>query len=298
MKKFTFQFRKWALLILFFAAVSINAQKSTQNYRLGSNAEFLNQLQTQLKATADDSKKASLLLYAPDQKAFTSYVNFQKKANGILHLEGEVEGAPAGTFSIKVSENKLDGNILFPQSKKAYIYYSDHNGTAFIKEIDINKIVCVDFHASTNSSTISAAAKNADSQKSTGPVNVFSLESFPGAAGCLLLDFNGHTLPAGSGWNAGNPIVALPSGMTDANILEAWEIVSEDFRPFNLNITTDENVFNSYPLNKRRRCIITPTDVASPNGTGIALINSFSSVSDAPLLGIYTFSRNLWKNRR
>jgi hypothetical protein len=89
---------------------------------------------------------------------------------------------------------------------------------------------------------------------------LLELQSLPGAAGCVMLDFDGYYLPAGNYWNNGNPINALPSGLSDSDILEHWEVVAEDFRPFNLNITTNEAVFNSYPRSRRMRVVITPTD--------------------------------------
>src|SRR5690606_20706362 len=55
-----------------------------------------------------------------------------------------------------------------------------------------------------------------------------------------------------------------------------------DFRPFNLNITTSETVFNTYPKNRRMRCIITPTSTAAPGSGGVAYINSFSWNNDTP----------------
>ncbi|ALR29691.1 hypothetical protein ATE47_03750 [Chryseobacterium sp. IHB B 17019] len=286
MKKITFKFRKWAFLTAFLLACSfINAQKSTRDYPLGTNVEFLNQLQSKLKTTGNE--KPNLMLYVSNKEALQSMVNYQHSKDDILHLEGEVQGNTPGTFRIIINKNQLEGNIIFPQNKKAYSYYSDTKGNAFIKEMDINKIVCVDFHVPTTASLVEK------SQKSTPNVSISNLQSFPGAAGCLLLDFDGHTVPSGSGWNGGNPIVALPSGMSDANILEAWEIVAEDFRPFNLNVTTDENVYNSYPQNKRRRCVITPTDIVSPGGAGTALINSFSSLSDLPCW-VFTLSSGIY----
>jgi len=288
MKKITFKLRKWAFsTVLLFTVTIINAQKSTHDYPLGTNTEFLSQLESKLKTTGKNNEKPSLTLYVSNKEALQSIVNYQQNKDDILHLEGETQGKTPGTFNIKINKNAVEGNIIFPKSKKAYSYYSDNKGNAFVKEMDINKIMCTDFHISTTNSL------KEKSQKNTTNMSVSNLQSFPGAAGCLLLDFNGHTVPSGSGWNGGNPIVALPSGMSDANILEAWEIVSEDFRPFNLNVTTDENVFNSYPQNKRRRCVITPTDIASPGGAGTALINSFSSASDLPCW-VFTLSTGLY----
>ncbi|UOQ72255.1 carbohydrate-binding protein [Hymenobacter cellulosilyticus] len=70
--------------------------------------------------------------------------------------------------------------------------------------------------------------------------------------------------------------------MTDAAIQEFWELVSEDFRPFSMNVTTDEAVFNSYPKTMRMRCIITPTNTAAPGAGGVAYLTSFNWNDDTP----------------
>jgi hypothetical protein len=71
--------------------------------------------------------------------------------------------------------------------------------------------------------------------------------------------------------------------MTDAQITEAFYRAAEDFRPFNINITTDEAVFLAAPLNKRMRIIITPTSNWMPPGYGgVAYVGSFIWGDDTP----------------
>ncbi|MFP3594202.1 T9SS type A sorting domain-containing protein [Chryseobacterium sp. SIMBA_038] len=274
--------KSWVFVIIYFITTGNNyAQTSTEKqnpYSLGTSSEFLRQIETQLAKTPKDNQEIKLMV--SNSETLDAKVNYQQeKSASEIHLEGEILSKDAGSFIIIIKNKKLDGRIILLKDKKAYSYYSDNKESAFIKEIDINNMMCVDF-IKTSISNIEKISTHPN--KEAKNVNVSTLQSFPGAAGCLLLDFNGHTVPAGSGWNGGNPIVAAPSGMTDDQILEAWEITAEDYRPFNLNVTTDEEVFNSYPQNKKRRCIITTTDVASPGGAGIALINSFSSFSDMP----------------
>ena len=115
-----------------------------------------------------------------------------------------------------------------------------------------------------------------------------ALQSYPGAKGCLLLDFDGQvvTSPFWTAQNNGKPINAAPSGYGEADITDVWKAVSEDFLPFSLNVTTDEAVYNTYPLNLRQRCIITPTKAVSPEAGGTALLgsfrNKFTDTDDTP----------------
>src|SRR5437868_4810237 len=95
------------------------------------------------------------------------------------------------------------------------------------------------------------------------------LNSFPGAVATLFLDFDGHYVST-SFWNSGNPINCAPSGMSDADITEAFYRTAEDFRPFNINVTTDSTVFLAAPLTKRFRVIITPTSAWCPGVGGVS----------------------------
>ena len=116
-------------------------------------------------------------------------------------------------------------------------------------------------------------------------LNAFSvpkLNSFPSAVATIFLDFDGQYVQS-SVWNNGDPFNCAASGMTDPQITEAFYRVSEDFRPFNINITTDSTVFLAAPLNQRIRIIITSTSAWSPPGySGVAYIGSFTWGDDTP----------------
>lgn len=116
-------------------------------------------------------------------------------------------------------------------------------------------------------------------------LNVFSvpiLNSFPSAQATILVDFDGHLVQS-SVWNNGNPINCAASGLTDAQIIEAFNRAAEDFRPFNINLTTDEAVFLSKPLNLRMRIIVTATSSwMTPGYGGMAYVGSFTWGDDTP----------------
>ena len=80
----------------------------------------------------------------------------------------------------------------------------------------------------------------------------FSLHSLQGALHTIYLDFDGHQT-RNTQWNTDfeNPSIVTPVYSTDDNVLEfsdeelmiihqVWERVSEDFRPFHVNVTTQE----------------------------------------------------------
>ncbi len=107
------------------------------------------------------------------------------------------------------------------------------------------------------------------------------LSSFPTAPATIFLDFDGHSVLS-SAWNNGSPLVCASSGMTDAQITDAFNRVSEHYRPFNINITTDSTIFLAAPLNKRMRIIVTTTSSWYPGVGGVAYTGSFTWGDDTP----------------
>jgi len=112
--------------------------------------------------------------------------------------------------------------------------------------------------------------------------SVPKLNSYPSAVATIFLDFDGHTVQS-TFWNNGNTINCASSGMTDAQITEAFYRVAEDYRPFDLNITTDSAVFLAAPLALRTRIIVTTTSSWYAVGySGVAFAGSFTFGDDTP----------------
>ncbi|MBL7932151.1 MAG: T9SS type A sorting domain-containing protein [Bacteroidia bacterium] len=92
----------------------------------------------------------------------------------------------------------------------------------------------------------------------------------------IYLDFDGH-VTSGTSWNSGALITALPSTISYANMVIVWKRMSEDYIPFDVNITTDSARFNAAPANKRMRIVVTPSSAwYSNNAGGVAYVGSFA----------------------
>jgi hypothetical protein len=131
--------------------------------------------------------------------------------------------------------------------------------------------------------------------------NAFALESRPGSAHTIYLDFRGTTLTS-SQWNTyqnADTLLFYPfsrdasrafSRAEKGDIIDIWQRVTEDFAPFDVNVTTlaptsadtldrtsaDDMTFGT-------RVIITPTtsDIGRTcNCGGIAWLDSFGSTDD------------------
>lgn len=121
------------------------------------------------------------------------------------------------------------------------------------------------------------------------------LNSHSSASATLFLDFDGHHVQV-AGWNNGNAFYCQPPSVTNAQIEEMFKRVAEDYRPFEINITTDSTKFMAAPLTKRMRIIVTPTSSWYPgNVGGVSYVGSFTWGNNTPG---FVFSDKLGSNAK
>lgn len=106
------------------------------------------------------------------------------------------------------------------------------------------------------------------------------LNSYPQAVHTIFLDFDGQTVSSPY-WTV-TPFYATPANLNSAQITSVFNRVAEDFRPFNLNITTDSTVFLATAPGKRQRIIITSYSSWYGNAGGVAYIPSFRWTTEVP----------------
>ena len=105
--------------------------------------------------------------------------------------------------------------------------------------------------------------------------------SYPAAAPVIFLDFDGYTV-SGTGWNYDGPIYCGGSGLDSTQITEIFNRVSEDYRPFTINVTTDSTKYLSAPVNQRTRVVITVTSDWYGSAGGVSFVNSFTWGDNTP----------------
>ena len=208
---------------------------------------------------------------------------YTSKQEGLAdYFYGEVFNTKHSNFFLKITGREASGSIIMREQKKFYRYSSTVDGSVYLIEEDIDKVLCTGVaevqktNGQKEQKEISEAEAN---QTGTVAGAAPDLQSLPGAGAVLYLDFNGQTVTNtlwNSNFNGGNPIDAAPANVTEAEMTEIWKLVSEDYRPFALNVTTNEAVFNSVPVNRRMRIIFTPTNYWFPNAGGVAYIGSFT----------------------
>lgn len=119
-----------------------------------------------------------------------------------------------------------------------------------------------------------------------GSINSFSQvpvnSSYPSAPSVIFLDFDGHTVN-GTGWNSNGPIVCGPANLKTAQITEVYNRIAEDYRPFDVNVTTDSTKYWSAPARQRMRVIFTVTNEWYGTGAGgVAWTGSFTWGDNTP----------------
>lgn len=246
-------------------------------YGLGPAADFTRQLQL---SAARGGSAATVALRVSAAQTFAIQINQRGSLAGTSsYIGGQVQGVHHSSFLVSIDGAKVQGQLLLPDTKQAYRYSTDANQHVVVEAVDINSLICVGYKPGGTAARTVQPAPNPALRSTATPL----LQSYPGAKGCILLDFDGQvvTSPCWTVKNNGNPITAAPSGYSDADVEATWKIVSEDFRPFSLNITTDEAVYSTYPNNMRQRCIITPTSTAGPGYGGIAQYGTFTTEATA-----------------
>jgi hypothetical protein len=120
---------------------------------------------------------------------------------------------------------------------------------------------------------------DAPAPTSTVPVR----NSLPDATAVVYLDMDGQVV-SGTQWASGATITArgIASSYTQAQMAEIWQRVAEDYAPFQVNVTTQESVYQATAANRRIRCIITPDNEWYGTAGGVAYVGSFTWTGDTP----------------
>ncbi|HYF33116.1 MAG TPA: hypothetical protein VD993_18455 [Chitinophagaceae bacterium] len=127
-----------------------------------------------------------------------------------------------------------------------------------------------------------------------GNAQVPAFNSHPSAPVTIYLDFDGEYV-SGTSWNWAGPINAQAPQLSIAAITEIFERVAEDYRIFNVNITTDSNTYKAAPFDKKTRVIITPTNSWYGNAGGVAFLGSYLWADATPA---WVFSNVLGNNAK
>lgn len=206
-------------------------------------------------------------------KIFKGEVNHDKDWNGAKTIAGVLKDETSAGFKFTYTEKGVEGLVIMKDKKQAFKYYTE-KGKVKSKEIDINSVICLEYAKSIPGSSFVPTVLQAPPAGDP----VYNLQSLAGAQAVVYLDFDGEVV-TDTYWNSwytnDTPINALAAPFNATEISEIFNEVSEDFAPFQLNITTSLSVYNAAPANRRLRVVFTPTSWYGGAG-GVAFIATFS----------------------
>lgn len=207
-----------------------------------------------------------------DGQTVSGRVNLiREERDGVIRIGGNLTDGTAGSFSVGGNRDSLNGRILVPGESVAYIISRAGAAGLEVRKLPLAEIICHPLPAEPEPSDPSFGGGGTGAP-GTPPL----LSSRSAAAAVAYLDFDGETV-SDPDWNSGSTIVAAPANLTNAQIIEIWSRVKEDFLPFDLDITTDPNRYNAAPPGGRMRVIVTPTNTAAPGSGGVAYVGSFAA---------------------
>jgi hypothetical protein len=126
-----------------------------------------------------------------------------------------------------------------------------------------------------------------------GKAQVPIYSSYPSATAVLFLDFDGQWI-VNTAWNTSGPFYCGDSKLNSTQITEVFNRVAEDYRPFNINVTTDSTKYNTAPATSRMRIVITDSSAWYGSAGGVSYVGSFTWGDGSPafvfsvLLGLNT----------
>ncbi len=226
------------------------------------------------------NKLDEIVLQKNNRLALPEYLRLVTETNTLIDLEikeykeigpnvcyyGTLADLTNSSFRFVIADNDLGGIILDRSKQQAYTI-STNAGNVYVMSTDINNVVCTQYESSPSALRVSAVPPSTSA--------IYKLQSNPASKSVAYLDFDGE-LVSGTLWANGDTINALPGNFTEADIQGIFDLVSEDYAAFNINITTDLSVYQAATKTSRMRCIFTPTNTASPGSGGVAYINSFA----------------------
>jgi Metallo-peptidase family M12 len=186
-----------------------------------------------------------------------------------------------------------------------------------------NRIFFIDHTVAKQASIVSSAAETINSESSSDNssvpmasteklANAFKLHSKPGASKTIYLDFDGHTA-SGTAWSSstiiapaydlsGNPAAFDNNELS--NIISIWNRVSEDYMPFDVDVTTESPSADALlrtsasDISYGVRVVITKTGIISCTCSGLAYVGVVSMVNNAAYQPVWIFQQSLANNEK
>lgn len=200
-------------------------------------------------------------------------LNYTSGENGQQKVGGRLGNDKSSSFLLNINNDKIEGFSYSIKEKKAFKYHTNAAGEVEEEEIDIHKLLCIEYGQSTAPVSAPSAAVTANAAFAGWDTQ----QSNPSSSKVIYLDFDGESIPANSNWNGNLPFTQAPSGLSESDRVEVWKSVSEDFAPFDINVTTSRLLYDATPYTSRVMIVCSPKNSSSPGASGVAFMDSYGT---------------------
>jgi hypothetical protein len=231
----------------------------------------------------------------PDQSQFVGEIEHSTSdGDGLVNVQGKVLKPFKGSFFLQRQTRAgvagpFFGNIFFDDQREGWKIEptADRKNARFVRR-DIDSIICT---LCRDEDALVKTALNYQRAPVSHPTaiplppggTIVPLESLPGAAAVLYMDFDGEQGPFyGFSFPDGRPSVPAP-GVSNEEIFQTWQIVAEYFLSYNVNVTTDRRVFDRAAPGSRNQMIITTDQGKDYSSYAFAqFLGSFNAAPSRP----------------
>ena len=253
-----------SISLLVITPISANENNSIKNesstgFKLGTPDSFLkklriNEVSKQLLNAINTTNKTQL------KKELTSFTlidnlggdikviaeNFYVENDGTLSMDGQAAGIANSKFILQGNSDTVYGWVILEGQDLAY-EYTTKNGELVVDEINITDVrpICnliEHNHLSSSLKSRKNAAETLNSEPHIGGYtgeHVGQLESKPGSSYVILLDTS--KIMTGD----------TPYDRSKEHLWTTWQILSASLSMFDVNVTTNRNVYNQAAPSKR-----------------------------------------------
>lgn len=188
-----------------------------------------------------NQNRGLVTLTKPDGELISLKVDYYSYVDDYLSVGGSDTNDSNSIFFIKGNTKKIYGYIHYKKTGLVYKYFSNSKGEVVVKEVPLSDVIKVDDMEYPEESYVPYIESNSRQEMPDIPqlcsmpqnVNFLTLESKPSSNKVMWLNINELV-------NNGESIYYTPE-----DLYLVWQIVAAGFAAFDVNVTTNENVYNS-----------------------------------------------------
>ena len=214
--------------------------------------------------------------------------------------------AQKGFVVINSNNGLIESVVIFDREvEEVFRGIVQNDGSIEFSQVDINAFICTNFDLQGRDPSRSLQASDVSYYQSLNDLTmtqVTTLQSRPGASKVLYIDYLDGVV-TDTAWNMdGGPATityadySFDSDATTFSLIDlqsmyaGWAESAEDYAPFDVNVTTDIDVYNAVSDRNRSKIIATSTNWFG--GGGVAYVNVFGTRDDDFYNIGWTFNRS------